>query len=134
MSKKTYTQVVINRNSVEALIDGIKNGVMFGVTFNRRTPKCPKCGRSLKSFVGKNTCHFCGSSLSFEGHSVAQKGVHKATAKASRHGISAKTAKSAYGLLQFYNVNADKKKGGYRSCGFAQIKSIRLNGVEYIVS
>ena len=133
MAKKSYTQVIINRSAVKSFLDGIKNGVMFGVTFTRRTPKCTGCGRSLKSFIGKDTCHFCGSKLSFEGRSVAQKGVHKANENASRHGISAKTAANTYGLLQFYNVNADNKKGGYRSCGFAEIKSIRSNGIEYIV-
>lgn len=133
MAKKSYNQVVINRNAVKSLIDSIKNGKMFGVTFTRRTPKCPKCGRSLKSFIGKTTCHFCGSELSYEGRSVAQKGVHKPTANASRRGISAKTAEEVYGLLQFWNCNAEKKKGSYRSCGFTEIKSIRKDGIEYIV-
>ena len=132
MSKVVAT-VVVNRSAVKSIIAAIKNGTMFGVTFERRTPKCTKCGRSLKSFKGKTHCHMCGGELSFEGTSVAQKGVHKPNKNASRCGRTAKQAERDYNLLQFYNVNADKKQGGYRSCGFDEIKSIRSNGVEYIV-
>ena len=132
MSKVVAT-AVINRNAVKAIIGAIKNGTMFGVTFERRNPKCKSCGRTLKSFHGKTHCHMCGGELSFEATSVAQKGVHKADKEASRGGRTAKQAERDYNLLQFYNVNADKKQGGYRSCGFDEIKSIRSNGVEYIV-
>ena len=133
MSKKIFASAIINRSAVKSIIGAIKNGTMFGVTFERRTPKCTGCGRSLKSFNGKTHCHFCGSELSFEGTSVAQKGVHKENKNASRGGRTAKQAEEQYNLLQFYNVNADKKQGGYRSCGFDEIKSIRSIGVEYIV-
>ena len=135
--------VIINRNAVKDIIRNIADGVMFGITFNRRTPKCKGCGRSLKSFIGKETCHFCGSELSFERVTVAQKGVENPSNLSitkpgcgAFDGATAEQAELLWNVLKFYDVNAinkDGSKGGYRSCGYDEIKSLRTNGVEYIV-
>jgi hypothetical protein len=143
MSKKTNTTIVVSIATIRSIIHSIKDGVMFGITFERRTPKCTGCGRSLKSFKGKTHCHFCGSELSFERVTVAQKGVENpgnpSVTKPGQgivNGISAEKAEEVYNLLKFYDVNAinkDGSKGGYRSCGYGEIKSIRYNSKEYIV-
>ena len=135
--------VYLSSADIKSIVANIKDGAMFGITFERRTPKCPGCGRSLKSFKGKTHCHFCGSELSFERVTVAQKGVenpgNSSVTKPGQgyfDGISAEKAEEVYNILKFYDVNAvnkDGSKGGYRSCGYGEIKSLRHNGVEYIV-
>ena len=137
-NKKTTSVIYTNYNGIKVLIHSIKDGVMFGITYTRRTPKCPGCGRSLKSFVGKTNCHFCGSELSFERVTCAQKGVvnpSNATppGKGKFAGLSAAEAEKLYDLFKHYDVNANGGKGDYRSCGFGEIKSVRYNGEEHIV-
>ena len=138
--KKTTTVIYTNYNGIKALIHSIKDGVMFGITYKRRTPKCPGCGRSLKSFIGKTHCHFCGSELSFERVTCAQKGVVNPgnpsvtkPGKGKIAGLSAAEAERLYDLFKHYDVNAEDGKGDYRSCGFTEIKSVRYDKKEYIV-
>ena len=136
MNSSDVAAVVVTSAIVKNMLHELKNGTMVGITFNRRTPKCNGCGRSLKSFNGKTHCHFCGSELSFERTTVAQKGVENPSNKKATP-INAKRAEKKYDLFAFYDVNAKNKDGsigGYRQCGFEEIKSIRLNGIEYIVS
>ena len=143
MSKTTAPIVVYtNYNGIKSLIHSIKDGVMFGITYTRKTPKCPGCGRSLKSFVGKTNCHFCGSELSLERVTCAQKGVvnpgNPSVTKPGKgwfDGLSAEEAERLYDIFKHYDCNAKSKdgKGDYRSCGFRNIKSVRHNGFEYIV-
>ena len=79
----------------------------------------------------------CGGELSFERVSIAQKGVKKAPKRVNAvNSKSSAVVKAKYGLHQFYDrnaVNDDGTRGDYRSCGFDEIKSIRIDGVEYVI-
>lgn len=137
MATRSFVVSALPSTKVVAFLDAIKNGKMYGLKFTRRTPKCTACGRSLKSFVGKTHCHMCGGELSFERVSIAQKGVKKAPKRVNAvNSKSPAVAKAKYGLHRFYDRNAkndDGTRGDYRSCGYDEIKSIRIDGVEYVI-
>ena len=137
MATRSFVVSALPSTKVIAFLDAIKNGKIYGLKFARRTPKCTACGRSLKSFIGKTHCHMCGGELSFERVSIAQKGVKKAPKRVNAvNSKSPAVVKAKYGLHQFYDRNAkndDGTRGDYRSCGFDEIKSIRIDGVEYVI-
>jgi hypothetical protein len=83
-------------------------------------------------------CPICGEPLSYDRETIAQKGVRNPAdhIKLTGTGISAKEALDM-NVIKYYDVNAidkDGNKGGYRSARIENIKRIKANGVEYVVT
>lgn len=128
---------IIHQHNVKEFIENIKDGVFFSMYFIRVAPKCLKCQKSDKKWVGLTHCPICGEPLSFERETVAQKGVSNPAKHIHLTGTG-ESAKEAIldNRIKFYDVNAVDKngnKGGYRQARIENIKRIKAYGTEYIV-
>ena len=153
---------IINHKQAAELINAVKDGEFFGISFTRKAPKCTGCGRRNAKWTDRTTCPHCGSELSFTRDSVCQKGVAnpgnpnvtkpgeglyrgKGVANPGNPNVTkpgeglyrGESAAEAWkrGNVKFYDVNAKEGdgRGGYRTAGLAEIYRVRIGGVEFEV-
>ena len=130
----------VTSNDVQGLINEVIDGQIFTLIFDRVAPKCAACEKSNKKWVGLDDCPICGSPLSKERFTRAQKGVfNPSTAQKPGTGlyagVSAQQA-AQNGVLKFFDMDAKNKNGGrgdYRSARFETIKRMAIAGTEYII-
>ena len=117
--------------TASAIIDSVKNGEFFAVTFTRTAPKCEHCGKSNKKWIGLTHCPICGAPLSLERETLAQKGVahpQNTAITPNGNGESAKEAR-ADGRIKYY----DPQICQYRQFHISNVRRLKVKGIEYIV-
>ena len=132
---------IINHKQAAELINAVKDGEFFGISFIRKAPKCTGCGRRNAKWTDRTTCPHCGSELSFTRDSVCQKGVcnpgNPDVTKPGEGLYRGESAAEAWerGNIKFYDVNAKEGdgRGGYRTAGLAEIYRVRVGGIEFEV-
>ncbi|NCB47920.1 hypothetical protein EOM81_13035 [bacterium] len=130
----------VSSAEVQSLIDGVIDGQIFSLIFDRVAPKCSACDKSNKKWAGLDRCPVCGEVLSKERFTRAQKGVSNPSTAMKPGtglyaGVSAQEA-AQNGILKFFDMDAKNKAGGrgdYRSARFETIKRLAISGTEYIV-
>ena len=128
----------ITAHDVKSLIESVQKGKFFSMHFERVAPKCEKCNKSNKKWIGLETCPICGAVLSLVRETLAQRGVENPANPADKpngNGVSAKEALEM-DWVKYYDCNAvnkDGSKGGYRSCKVDKIKRITIDKVEHYV-
>lgn len=123
--------VVIAKSMVASIIGLVKSGEFYAVTFTRTAPKCLKCGKSNKKWIGLTHCPICGEPLSLERETLAQNGVahpQNTSLTPNGNGESAKEAR-ADGRIKYY----DPQICQYRQFYAESVKRLKVRGVEYIV-
>ena len=134
--------IVINASQAKELIKSLPNGLIFGMEYEYKHPKCEKCGcKSVKFERGLKVCHKCGGKVVFKRVTLAQKGVSNpanvtAPGQGWFDGISAEDAEARYNLFKHYDRNAknsDNTRGGYRQADYDRIKKLKVRGQKYEV-
>ena len=104
--------IVINKVQAKEIIHSIPDGLIFGMEYEYKHPKCEKCGcKSVKFERGLKVCHKCGGKVVFKRVTLAQKGVSNpanvtAPGQGWFDGISAEEAEARYNLFKHYDRNA----------------------------
>lgn len=134
------SQKVITIAEIPNLIDQVRDGQIFSLIFNRVAPKCVACEKSDRKWIELSHCPICGTPLSHERFTRAQKGVANPTTAQKPGtgqyvGVSAQQA-AQNGVLKFFDMDSKNKNGGrgdYRSARFEMIRRLAIAGTEYIV-
>jgi DNA-directed RNA polymerase subunit RPC12/RpoP len=134
--------IIINAVQAKEIIHSIPDGLIFGMEYEYKHPKCGGCGfKSVKFQRGLDICPKCGAKVVFKRVTLAQKGVSNpanvtAPGQGWFDGISADEAESRYNLFKHYDRNArndDGSRGGYRQADYDRIKKLKIRGVKYEV-
>ena len=129
----------VNSADVKNLIDTVKNGELFTMSFERLAAKCPKCNKANKKWNDLEFCPICGERLSKERWTRAQLGVVNPThttkpGQGLYKGESGEEA-LADGRLKYFDMDAPAKEGqgNYRQCAIDKILQLKIRGEEYKV-
>lgn len=128
----------IRPEEVLDLVAKVKRGEFYSAIFERAAAKCPHCGKADKKWNGLEVCPICGTPLSKERETLAQNGVRNpqnSDIVPKGTGESAAQARTD-GRVKYYDpniINANGTRGGYRQFYAANVKRLKIEGVEYIV-
>ena len=124
---------------VKSLVKSVKHGQFFSMVFDRVAPKCTACGKSNKRWHSLTHCPECGAPLSFERETLAQLGVHNPSNTDVTPKGTGESAQEALddGRVKYFDPQIDNHNGthgAYRQCAIENIKRLKVNGEEYIVT